>query len=169
MITWRFIFRIQIKGKWCFQRSPFQTQFPVLFWVNPLEVFSKRALAWFLTHFFLPTCNLPLPPSRPLLPALPEVLLFRFWTLSLQKFTGISICCAFRSASLTATRPHKLNRLHPFPVALGSGQTAAFLGWWIGSFLPSLSQDTDFMRLSCDRPKSLWIKQNPASAHRNNS
>lgn len=152
-----------------FQSSPFQTQFPVLSSVNALEVFWKRELAWFLTPFSMLMCCLPLSPSLPVLPALPEVLLFRFWTLSLQKFTGISICCAFRSASFTATRAHKLNRLHPFPVALGSGQTAAFLGWWIGSFLPSLSQDTDFMRLSCDRLKSLWIKQNPASAHRNNS
>lgn len=109
------------------------------------------------------------PLSHPLHPVLPEVLLFRFWTLSLQKFTEISICCAFRSTSLNGTRPHKLNRLNPLPVALGSGQTATFLGWWIGSFLPSLSQDTDFMRLSCDRLKSLWIKQNPASAPRNNS
>lgn len=138
MITWRLIFRIQIKGKWFFQRSPFQTQFPVLSSANPLEVFPKRALAWFLTHFFLPTCSLPFPPSRPLLPALPEVLLFRFWTLSLQKFTGISICCAFRSASLTATRPHKLNRLHPFPSCLrkwSNSRIPGLMDWLISSQL----------------------------------
>lgn len=125
-----------------------------------------------LLHFFLPPlhmCRLPLLLLAPCLLSHPGWFLFRFWTLSQQKLMVILICHPSRRALLTATRPHKLSGLHPLlVVAWGSGQMVAFLGWWIGSFLLSLSQDMDFMRLSCDRLKSLWIKQNLASARRNN-
>lgn len=83
--------------------------------------------------------------------------------LFLQNLTAkSSICWAFRSSLFTAVQHYKVNILHPFPVALGSGQTTAFLNWWIGSFLFCLSPDKVFMRLSRDRLESLWIKQNPS-------
>lgn len=129
-----------------------------------------RGGVWEEALCFLPSSPLPFSHAGllSLSPPLPDVSFIQILNFIIAKVhRGFHLPC-LQECIIHCHRPHKLNRLHPFPVALGSGQTATFLGWWIGSFLPSLSQDTDFMRLSCDRLKSLWIKQNPASAHRNN-
>lgn len=134
-------------------------------WAGAVEKRVASCLPAFLAHVLTSS-----PASGSLSPRPSQtVLLFRFWTLSRQKLMVILICLTSRSALLAATQPHKLSGLHPLlVVAWGSGQMVTFLGWWIGSFLPSLSQDMDFMRLSCDRLKPLWIKQNLALVRRSN-